>query len=170
LESRQERKRSTMETQEIWKNHPIGYKVSSFGNVIGLRRKKVGYNRKDGYRSVHMFKKEILIHVLVWETFNGKVPKGYEINHKDMNKGNNRLDNLELTTHQENLKHAYTNGLFDKNRGQNNPNAKLNNSKVLEIRKLYEDKKLNQREIGELFGVSYRTISLIVNKKIWKNV
>jgi hypothetical protein len=29
-----------------------------------------------------------------------------EINHKDLDRANNRLDNLELTTHQQNVKHA----------------------------------------------------------------
>jgi hypothetical protein len=36
----------------------------------------------------------------------GPTPEGYEINHKDRNKGNPRLDNLEFVTHPENIKHS----------------------------------------------------------------
>lgn len=43
------------------------------------------------------------VHRLVWEAFNGPVPNGYEVNHMDENPGNNRLDNLNLVTHKENM-------------------------------------------------------------------
>ena len=46
------------------------------------------------------------VHRIVWEAFNGAIPGRMEINHKDLNRSNNRLDNLELTTHQQNVKHA----------------------------------------------------------------
>lgn len=49
-----------------------------------------------------------LIHRMVWESFNGPIPERLEINHKDLNKTNNRLHNLELTTHQQNLIHRFT--------------------------------------------------------------
>jgi hypothetical protein len=39
----------------------------------------------------------------MWETFVGEIPKGQEIHHKDHNKLNNSLDNLELVTHRENI-------------------------------------------------------------------
>lgn len=38
------------------------------------------------------------------ETFNNPIPNGFEINHKDHNKNNNCLDNLEIITHSENCK------------------------------------------------------------------
>ena len=46
-------------------------------------------------------------------TFIGQYPKGKQINHKDTNKQNNRLDNLEYCTPKENTQHAYDNGLRD---------------------------------------------------------
>ena len=49
-----------------------------------------------------------LVHRAVWEAFNGPVPDRLEINHKDLDKTNNRLDNLELVTHQQNLVHRFT--------------------------------------------------------------
>jgi len=46
------------------------------------------------------------VHRVVWEAFNGPIPDRLEINHKDLNRTNNCLDNLEIVTHRENLKHA----------------------------------------------------------------
>lgn len=46
------------------------------------------------------------VHRITWEAFNGQIEGRLEINHKDLNRGNNILENLELITHQENLKHA----------------------------------------------------------------
>ena len=46
------------------------------------------------------------VHRVVWEAFNGRIEGRLEINHKDRDRTNNRLDNLEIVTHQQNLKHA----------------------------------------------------------------
>lgn len=46
-------------------------------------------------------------HRLVWVHNNGPIPKGVEVNHKDGDKTNNRLDNLELVTHAKNIEHSY---------------------------------------------------------------
>lgn len=41
---------------------------------------------------------------MVWEAFNGEIPEGYDIDHLDGNPKNNSLNNLEMVTHQENIK------------------------------------------------------------------
>jgi hypothetical protein len=46
------------------------------------------------------------VHRMVWEAFNGRIENRLEINHKDLNRGNNKLHNLELVTHQQNIQHA----------------------------------------------------------------
>lgn len=46
------------------------------------------------------------MHRMVWEAFNGRIENRLEINHKDLNRGNNKLDNLEVVTHQQNIQHA----------------------------------------------------------------
>jgi hypothetical protein len=46
------------------------------------------------------------IHRMVWEAFNGPIDGRLEINHKDLDRSNNRLENLEIVTHQQNLQHA----------------------------------------------------------------
>lgn len=56
-----------------------------------------------GYMSVNLrmngklYRKKV--HRLVWEAYNGPIDGNLEINHKDENKSNNALDNLELVTH-----------------------------------------------------------------------
>lgn len=44
------------------------------------------------------------VHQIVWEAFNGEIPEGYEVDHVDDNPSNNRLDNLQLLSHSDNLK------------------------------------------------------------------
>ena len=46
------------------------------------------------------------VHRLVWQTFCGRIEGRLEINHKDLDRANNRLNNLELVTHQQNIQHA----------------------------------------------------------------
>jgi hypothetical protein len=46
-------------------------------------------------------------HRAVWEAFNGKIPEGFEINHKNLDRADNRLENLEVLTRKENILHAF---------------------------------------------------------------
>lgn len=47
------------------------------------------------------------LHVYMWEKHNGKIPDGYDVHHKDHDKMNNEINNLELLTRSEHLrKHA----------------------------------------------------------------
>lgn len=52
------------------------------------------------------------IHSLVAKAFLEKLPHHQCVNHKDGNKKNNHIDNLEWVTTQENIKHAYDTGLL----------------------------------------------------------
>ena len=64
----------------------------------------------NGYYQVGLCKnlkvKKYLIHRLIWETFNGQIPEGYELNHLDEIPSNNRLSNLSLVTHKENINYG----------------------------------------------------------------
>ena len=46
----------------------------------------------------------ILMHKYVWEFYNGKIPKGYEVHHIDGNRANNDISNLQLLTSEEHKK------------------------------------------------------------------
>ena len=47
-----------------------------------------------------------MYHKVLWEAINGEIPEGYELNHKDENKHNFKLSNLELLTHKENMNYG----------------------------------------------------------------
>lgn len=49
-------------------------------------------------------------HRLIWASIKGPIPHHLQVNHKDLNKANNRIDNLELVTQSENIQHSYDNG------------------------------------------------------------
>jgi hypothetical protein len=66
-------------------------------------------NPKTGYLQTTIHSRTYQIHQLVWMSYNHSfVPDGFEINHIDGDKGNCAVTNLELCTHQYNLKHART--------------------------------------------------------------
>lgn len=51
-------------------------------------------------------RKFMRVHQIVWATFNGPVPEGFEIDHIDGDKGNNSIGNLRLVSHKSNMKLA----------------------------------------------------------------
>lgn len=66
---------------------------------------------KNGYLSVYLRCKDgknrsFLFHRVIWYFFNGCIPKGYEINHKDEKKYNNSLENLELLSRADNVRYG----------------------------------------------------------------
>ena len=65
---------------------------------------------KNGYLtvSVSKTKKSMRVHRLVWETFNGEIPQGYEIDHIKGNKEDNRLEMLRCVTHKDNMNNPLT--------------------------------------------------------------
>ena len=78
-----------------------------------MGRVKKGQNKKlknhqKGYSVVVLNHNEnVLVHRLVANTFLGNAPCGHEVNHKDGNKQNNSVENLEWVTKSENQRHRY---------------------------------------------------------------
>ena len=66
-------------------------------NNVYYRRKKICYS-ENHYPTIKVDKITQNVHVLVWEEKHGKSPKGFEIHHKDFDKSNYNLSNLELMT------------------------------------------------------------------------
>lgn len=94
-----------------------------------------------------------------------------EVNHIDGNKTNNRLYNLECVTKEENLEHQRKNKLYNlpDNKGSKHHNTKLQESDVLQIRKLHEEG-VSQKELSKMFNVHSSGISRIVKRINWKHI
>lgn len=101
--------------------------------------------------------------------FNGDIPKGYWINHKDGVKSNNSLDNLEAVTPSANHIHARDVLGREYCRGEDVHTAKLNETAVEAIRYL---RKAGWRgnKIARAFEVSCGNVSHIVNNKTYKHL
>lgn len=132
------------------------------GRFISIRIGTGGYSQvilsksgKQIYRTVH---------TLVAKAFLGRRSRGYQVNHKDGNKQNNCVYNLEYCTPKENQRHAIKNGLFPI--GERHGNSKLTESDVLQIKKLFEAEKSNRR-IGKMFGVGHNCIYSIRLGNTW---
>jgi hypothetical protein len=104
---------------EIWKDIKGlegYYQVSNLGRIVRLKQSsgtKSGRIRKPGrhsagYQVVRLSKNSIkiqfLVHRLVCEAFIGPA-NGRQVNHKDGDKANNKLSNLEWVTPAENTEH-----------------------------------------------------------------
>jgi hypothetical protein len=62
------------------------------------------YFDKKGYAIVWVDGKNRKVHVLEWEKHNGPKPAGYIVHHKDHNKANWTIDNLQLVTQSDHLR------------------------------------------------------------------
>lgn len=96
--------------------------VSRYGKVVNLKTKrKIGALSSNRYLKISLFYKRdggnvivrnIQLHRLVWVVYRGPIPDGMILNHKDCNKLNPRISNLELSTPKENARHAIANGKY----------------------------------------------------------
>lgn len=71
-------------------------------------KRSVGYIDSKGYRRYKIKSKTYKEHRLVWELFYGPIPKGMDIHHKDGNKLNNSIKNLEAIEHGRHSKRTST--------------------------------------------------------------
>ena|SRR5690606_8810180 len=118
---------------EIWKQIPHakkGYLISNLGRVRGIKKTyltpTVGGR---GYAYVHLSSGDFpskrfkeCVHRLVAKTFIANPENKPQVNHKDGNKLNNNLDNLEWVTPSENIQHAHDTGLISIKKGKDSPN------------------------------------------------
>jgi hypothetical protein len=91
-------------------------------------------------------KRAILAHILVWIRYHGPIPKGMEINHKDGDKHNNWLSNLELVTSKQNKEHAIRNGLHVYLGGQHSGRAFYKDKQVVRLRREWKTSRLSMFE------------------------
>lgn len=144
------------------------YEVSSTGRVRHARSGRIRtltLTRGRGYPVVHLRNGGAdaqpigcYVHHLVARAFIGPRPHGYDINHRDGDKRNNRLENLEYCTRVENNRHARATGLHHQWR-------KLEAGDVLRIKELADQGNIPQWRIGAMFGITQGAVSNIKRGK-----
>lgn len=166
--------------KEKWRKIPgfPDYAVSDCGRVksfkFGIPKlRKLRVNRH-GYHQINLFvngrRTYICVHRLLWMAFKGPIPTHLQINHKDGQKLNNTLRNLELVTQSENTAHSYRIGTSAPGRGSKGPNAILNEEQVKKIRAEYVPWVITQAALAKKYGVSPSAIGLIVRGEHWRHL
>ena len=185
----------SVEGDVIWKDiegYEGYYQVSSDGRVRSIDRYVPSKNnsiklckgverclerKEDGYLEVNLYKhgengkkngKNYLVHRLVTFSFIPNPDNKPEVNHKDGNKSNNDVSNLEWVTKSENIRHAYATGLNSIEVARENVHkaslisAELSKvkCKCIETGQIYD----SYTEAGELTGTSASEIKLSCDK------
>lgn len=181
--------------EEIWR--PIedfedSHEVSSLGRVRSIEREWIGVtptghpalrrtkpricsqrHERNGYARVSLCRggKPLakLVHRLVARAFIEPAHGCDQVNHKNGDKTDNCVDNLEWSNARHNQLHAIANGLARGRRGSEHGMSKLTESDVLEIRRLLATGMV-QRRIAERFGIAYCKITMIKQGVAWKHV
>lgn len=166
------------EVFEDLKGYEDSYQISDSGRIFTKRRlvgNQIYYGRelvpqvtRDGYLKITLCKegicKKFYLHRLVAIQFINNNYNLPQVNHKDGNKLNNSVSNLEWCTKEYNQNHAVRTKLMQ--RGQERPSAKLTENQVLEIYKLKGI--LRAQDIADQYGVSKNTINCILRGSKWK--
>lgn len=123
-------------SDEVWKDIPGYegiYQASNYGEIRTVEGKTT-FSRLHGKRTwksrvlkgrgnnpttgkrVNLWKegkaKDFLVARLIATTFLGIPPEGFTVNHKDGNRMNNALDNLEWLSLGDNIRHGFNTGLY----------------------------------------------------------
>lgn len=152
------------------------YKINENGQVLSLNYRRTNKpclikpnKNKIGYIYYNLNKKGIgykfLAHRLVALTFlnNDDPINKTQINHKDGNKENNHISNLEWCTPSENRIHGIKSGLITFKHGQAHRSAILTDKQHQYIKELY-NKGYNKTQLVDIFNVSMATINKYLNK------
>ena len=177
--------------EEVWKDvcgYEGVYEVSSMGRVKRIARAPgatpgrvlkpyimVGYEYVSlcpGNGAPH---RTTRLHRVVAQAFLGEPPDDKpEVNHRNCNPVDNRVDNLEWVSRAENMKHAHRHGRCHPVppvlRGEQNGYSKLTEAGVRQIRHLYASGSHNHTELGTMFGVHKGTIRKVVIHQTWAHV
>ena len=170
---------------ERWKQCHPNYEVSDQGRVrrtVGGKGARIGHILKpapnnSGYLCVGLkdggIRLPYTVHKLVAIAFLGPVPEGFEINHENGDKTDNRACNLSYITRSENCKHAYAVcGRVPKvpdHTGSKHGLSKLVEAQAAEIYKLRRAG-VSGQTVARLFNINESVVSEIYNNKAWTHV
>lgn len=163
------------------------YEVASDGSVRRIaaargarpgRELAAAIHRQTGYLRVALTRngemRKVKVHLLVAEAFLPPRPSlAHEVNHRDSDRANPRLENLEWVTRRENLDHARKLGRMSpppRHEGARHPMSKLTSEEVASIRNACTTP-LRRGVMAKLaleYGVTRQAIRRIVKGEVWK--
>lgn len=153
--------------KEFEKNYYVTKKGEIF-SIFGETKRRLKTQISDkGYERIKIRKKMYQIHRLVAKHFISNEINLPQVNHKDGNKLNNNVENLEWCNNSSNQKHAWKNGLQPRLREVKNRVLTLEQAE--EIRKRYDEEKTSQRKLAKEYGVSKTTIADLLKGKYYNH-
>ena len=169
--------------RELWRDvvsYEGLYQVSNLGRVksfYGLGEKLLTPSvNKGGYEFVILTKNKIRksckVHTLVARAFIPNPENKPVVHHRDSDRTNNRVDNLEWVTYHENSAYAVQLGKYDKKDSCATPQAKLTAEDVRYIRANYipRHREFGANALARKFKVCTNTIYGVVNYSTYKDV
>lgn len=147
--------------------HKFWDKVA-IGNIEDCWEWKNGKD-KDGYGKVCINYKHTRSHRVAYTLTYGKIEGGLWVLHKCDNPPCCNPRHLFLGTPKDNAVDRALKGHNKEQEGKKNKMSKLEDTKIVEIRKLVKNG-LSTYKVGKMFGVSQQTISSICCYKLWKHI
>lgn len=149
------------------------YEITKEGEVINNRGRKLSpYLTGKGYLYVCINGKSVSVHRLVAVKYISNPMALPCVNHKDGDKTNNHVDNLEWCTYSQNSTHSYQLGLSKIKLGEDTSNAVLSESLVKEIKSTFvKGSRTNGASaLARKFNVGITTVHDIVTGKTWRHI
>lgn len=122
-----------------------------------IRELKPNVNKKRGYLYARTTFRNYSLHRLVASAFLPNPDNKPQVNHKDGNKHNNKVSNLEWVTAAENARHAIENG-FTTKMGKNEGNIKYTNKQCADVMKRIASG-MTYRDAGKKYRMPYSTVA-----------
>jgi len=169
--------------EEIWKD-VVGYegyyKVSNFGNIDKLPttvhnpkgdyvqngKRMSPFNNGKGYLVISFkvkgVKKNSYVHRLVADAFIPNPLRKKTVNHKDGDKSNNCVSNLEWATYSENLIHATS--VLGVRVNEKAHNCIIKKDEVIKIFETYATGMYSHYDIATMFGIDHNHVYRIMKR------
>lgn len=171
---------------ELWREIP-GYEglysASDLGRIKSLRQDKIMSTGRricnSGYESVDLWKdkkpKTHMVHRVIALTFcDGQNDEKREVNHKNLNKRDNRAENLEWVTPSQNMRHHMEKkpGWHSRRnlpRGEDHYMSKVSNAERRDMLVLFDEQRASIHQIAKLFKMTKANAYMILRKERNKN-
>ena len=127
-------------------------------------------NTRQGYGRFYLNGKWLTAHRVAWVMHNGPIPEGMLVLHKCDNSTCVNPEHLFIGTQRDNVLDMIKKKRHKVLKGSSNPNSKLNEFKVVQIRDLYKEGGTSYAKLAREFCVSPKLIELVVKRIVWRTV